>query len=398
MASIKKFTHDAMSDQNRHITREHEKPGNRDIDPEKSHLNYSFPMEYDGKKPFQYYKQRIGEVYQFGRGTKREKKTITGCGWIVTLPKELYGDRNKEKIFFQGVYNFIADRYGRENIISNAVHYDEAGLPHIHIIFIPITKLDHNFVQFKTKQTKNGIQLASGRWEYKHIHVDRTGKPVDENDPSTWIKLNNYAKMSDYYDEKIDCNSVINAIELKHFHKDLQAYLTSRGIEGTVITGNTGTNYSVKELKTFTQNTGLHLDNVRNLQTEKSILESYIKCQQKITELEQVLREKDLTIDALQDEIIASYSSSELLHKEQELSISNDYATALEEKISSLEKNLNEKKVALENAKNRIRELEAEKITTTEHEWGHQKATWGEKSQSDWGKNITINEKENIHL
>lgn len=266
MASSMKFTHDAMYDQNDHINREHDNPSNTEIDPKRTHLNYSFPMTYKGQRPFEYYKQRGGEVYMYGRGTKREKDTITGCGWIITLPKELYGDPVKERAFFQGYYDFIADCYGRENIINNAVHYDEDGL--------------------------------------LHIHVDASKKPVNENNPTTWIPLNNYTRMSDYYDEKVYYNSVLNPIKLRHFHTDLQNYLTNHEIEGKVVTGKTGTTFTVKELKDFTKKTGMHLDEVKEMiQDDKSLLQSFVEKDAKVVQLEEMLLQKDVIIKSLKEEL-----------------------------------------------------------------------------------------------
>ena len=358
MASTQKFTHDAMSDQNRHIDREHDTPRNKDIDRTKSYLNYAFPMAYKNQKPFQYYKQRIGAVYMYGRGTKREKKAVTGCGWIVTLPKELYGDPAKEKAFFSGVYDFISDRYGKENIINNAVHYDESGLPHIHVIFIPVTTLDHDIVRYKTKNTKTGIQLSSGRWEYKYIHVDKNGCPAVQNDPSTWTKLNNYARMSDYFDYKVDCNTVLNTIELRHFHSDLQKYLSDHGIDGKVITGKTGTSFSVKELKDFTQKTGLHLEDVKELQTEPSLLESLVKSADKIATYERDLETKNQTIKDL---------STLLSQKDFELYRASEQTIKLKEKIAELEQELT---IAKEwDTSQQIKE----------QSWGSQSSSWGSK-------------------
>ena len=376
MASMEKFTHAAMSDQNGHIDREHNQPRNPDIDPARTYLNYSFPMKYKGLKPFQYYKKRIGELYLYGRGTKREKKAVTGCGWIVTLPRELYGNSEKELAFFNGVYNFIADRYGRDNIINNSIHYDESGFPHIHVIFTPVTTLNHDMVQYKTKRTKTGIQLESGRWEYKHIHVDKNGKPADENDPTTWVKLNNYARMSDYYNEKVDSNSVMNAIELRHFHPELQKYLIDHGIEGKVVTGKTGTNFTVKELKNLTLNTGKTLDEVKEMmQDNKSLLQAFVEKDEKVLELKQLLQEKDQTLSK-----ITAYSED------------------LEKKLAQVMKTFNVKQKELERAQARIEELESEKsvISTQikkELEWGNTPSSWGDKEPSGWGNhNTTIDE------
>ena len=422
MASTKKFTHDAMSDQNGHVDREHDHPSNTDIDPERTHLNYSFSMSHDGMKPFQYYKQRIGEVYMYGRGTKREKEAVTGCGWIITLPKEIYGDPEKEKAFFKGVYDFIANRYGEENIINNSVHYDEGGLPHIHVIFSPVTKLDHDVVQYKTKRTKQAVKLESGRYEYKYIHVDKNSRPVDENNPETWIKLNNYARMTEYYDEKVDCNTVLNPIELRHFHPDLQQYLTENHIEGKVVTGKTGTNFTVKELKEFTAKTGLHLDEVKDMmQDDKSLLQSFVEKDARVIQLEESLHQKDAVIEALKEEILSRDKaidrmdrSEEISHKkdeqirdlthtisekDQELSKASERNTELEKKLADMEKTLEAKQGELERTQARVEELETQKpveVSQTDKTqgWGQSTSSWGDKSQSGWGTKTTSIEEE----
>lgn len=371
MASVTKLTHAAICNQNGHIDREHANPKNTDIDPERTHLNYSFPMLHDGTRPFEYYKQRIGEVYLYGRGSHRESKSITGCSWVVSLPKELYGDAAKEKAFFQGTYDFISERYGKENVINNAVHYDEAGLPHIHVLFSPVTRLDHEIARYKTKRTQHAEKIESGRYEYTYIHVDKNGKPADENNPETWVKLNNYARMSDYYDEKIDCNSVLNKIELKNFHSDLQQYLCDHGIEGKVITGKTATNFTVKELKEFTATTGLHLDEVKEMmQDQQSLLQSYVEKDAIIQSLQNKLLEKDCKLDQL------TQSDFEKAQKIAQLTKNN---TDLERKISEMERSMEETKSA---------ELLHRDSDQT---WGH--STWGENLQSGWnGKTNTYNE------
>lgn len=355
MGSIKKFTHAAMSDQQRHLDREHRSPNNKDIDPKRTYLNYSFSTIHDDQKPFEYYKNRIGEVYMYGRGTQREKGAVTGCGWVVTLPHELYGLPEKEKAFFRGVFDFISSRYGPENIIHNRVHYDEGGLPHIHVIFSPITTLNPDIVQYKTRRTKQGIKLPSGRYEYRYIHVDKNGKAVDENDPSTWIRLNNYARTSELFDEKVDANTVMNPIELKHFHADLQQYLTDHGIEGKVITGKTGTNFTVKELKDFTQKTGLRIDDVKEmLQDGQSLLQAFVESQEKLTQLTQEVNVKTEKIESLQLDLTA---------RNAELKTFTQSIANLKSQVKDLQQSIEMKEQELSSMKQTITESHTQEQT-----------------------------------
>lgn len=386
MASVDKFTSAAMANMLRHNNRMTAEPSNVDIDHERSQLNYSFELDHGGLTDLQYYKKLIDGKYIYGRGTHRLDNMVTGCGWVVTAPKEICGDPEKEREFFRGVFDFVCGRYGKENIINNAVHYDEAGEPHIHIIFCPVTGLDHDKIHYKTAKTKEAVRLASGRYEYGYrFKLDAGGQK---------IPLKNYAKVSDYYDEKISANDVLNKIELKNFHYDLQKYLDEKGIEGKVVTGRTGgVNFSVKELKEFTEKTGLRLDEVKEIQGDRSLLESLVEQHSKAESLEALLKENISVIEALKDEIMA---------KDREISEAVEANRGLTQKIKEMEMSLDDKdkNIALKNEK--IKELE--KIKTTEisktekeHGWGSDKGTWGERSQaSGWGTNNKNIEEERI--
>lgn len=367
MASIQKFTHDAMCSQSCHVNREYDTPSNKDIDPERTALNYSFPMNHNGMSNFEYYKELISEKYLYGRGSRREKDAITGCGWVVTLPKEIHGDSEKENAFFSSVYSFVSERYGEENIIANSVHYDEAGLPHIHIVFCPVTTLDHDVVQNKTVKTSNAIQLESGRYEYTYRFK------FDENGEK--IPLKNYARMSDYYDEKIDANSVLNKAELQHFHTDLQKYLSDNGIEGSVITGKTRTNFSVKELKEFTSKTGLHLDKIQEFQGDKSLLESYADYANK-------------SMDLTATEARNAELEKKLTDLEQALTSTHQLLSESKETILSQNREL-------QAASERVKALETELLQTKskliEFKSAQKDYTWGE--DSSWGNNSSNTQK-----
>lgn len=136
------------------------------IDSEKTHLNYDLAesdrriIGKDGTErtetPLEKYSRRFKEIEEETNGkfteyTRKNRKTgqsqiirkplriradaVSLCGWVVTAPKDLPPD--EEAQFFQTAYDFIANKYGRENIISADVHYDEV-TPHIHITFLPI--------------------------------------------------------------------------------------------------------------------------------------------------------------------------------------------------------------------------------------------------------------------
>lgn len=119
-------------------------------------------------------------------------------GWIVTAPQDL--DPARYDDFFCASYDFLENRYGKENVVQAIVHDDEGGQPHLHFCFIPV-----------------------------------------EEDP----------KHEQGY--KICANDVLDRRELRNFHPDLQRYLDEHGLEDAhVMTGVTkrqGGNRTVAQLK-----------------------------------------------------------------------------------------------------------------------------------------------------
>jgi chromosome segregation ATPase len=54
---------------------------------------------------------------------------------VVTAPKDIQSDETDK--FFRETYNFLSDRYGKDNVISAYVHMDEI-TPHMHFAFVPV--------------------------------------------------------------------------------------------------------------------------------------------------------------------------------------------------------------------------------------------------------------------
>ena len=190
MASITKFTMSSALNHLRHIERKIAHPSNKDIDPSRSAENYSL-ISHPGQTSYGYLRERISQLYYYHRS---DVKVM--CGWVITAPKDL--PVAEEENFFQLCCDFLCNRYGQENAVQAVVHKDEAGQSHIHFYFIPVIE-----------DKKHG-------------------------------------------GEKVCCNDVINKLELKTFHPDLQNFLSSHGCSASVHTGITaanGRNYTVAELK-----------------------------------------------------------------------------------------------------------------------------------------------------
>lgn len=191
MASIKKFTQSAVPNQLRHLAREIEHSSNPDIDPSRSPDNYSLITDRE-ETPYEYFLKRKSELYCYNRS---DVKVM--AAWVVTVPEELTREED-QRLFFEKTFDFLQDRYGKENTIDAVVHLDEAGRAHLHYCFIPVVD-----------DAKHGGQ-------------------------------------------KICANDLINRQELINFHPDLQEYLDAAGLDCHVQTGITqeiGGNISVDDLK-----------------------------------------------------------------------------------------------------------------------------------------------------
>lgn len=190
MGSVKKYKQSAVFGLLKHNSREIPNPSNKDINPAESIKNFDL---ITGRKisAYDYFKQRKAQLYCYNRD---DVKVL--AGWVITQPADLPPEN--QKIFFDAVYDFLNERYGKENCIQAIVHCDESGQPHLHYLFIPVVK-----------DTKRG-------------------------------------------GEKICCSQVLNRTELRAFHQNLQKYLLSRNIQANVINGITkknGGNKSVWQMK-----------------------------------------------------------------------------------------------------------------------------------------------------
>jgi hypothetical protein len=102
---------------------------NEDIDKEKTELNYNLAVHQE-LNDYQFVKKRLSEVKNNGRKNLNVLST-----WAVTLPQTIPHEQEQE--FFKIAYEFLEERYGKENIASAHVHLDESQ-PHMHFAFTPV--------------------------------------------------------------------------------------------------------------------------------------------------------------------------------------------------------------------------------------------------------------------
>ena len=137
LAHAMKHTRAASGHMFRHYERatdengEYVKFGNQNIDTNFSGSNINFAPKRDISQG-EFVRQRCAEVRMQNR-----KDVNVMCSWVVTLPDKINTDETLK--FFGYVYGFLADRYGRENVVSAYVHRDESK-DHMHFAFVPVVE------------------------------------------------------------------------------------------------------------------------------------------------------------------------------------------------------------------------------------------------------------------
>ena len=109
---------------------------NKDIDPERTHMNY-----YLKKNQLNYVKEfdKLKEKNNL-KGMIRSNSIIM-CEMVFTSDKEFFDKIGEEetKRYFEECYKFACNykNLGEQNIVSSVVHNDET-VPHMHLIYIPV--------------------------------------------------------------------------------------------------------------------------------------------------------------------------------------------------------------------------------------------------------------------
>lgn len=129
MAHVEKYTRGAMGNMLAHYNRTRASSKSL-IAPERTHLNYNLADADQPLSQLDFIHKRLSEIKVLNR-----KDVNVFCDWIVTAPQELSG--NEYTDFFRETYNFLNNRYGKDNVISAYVHMDESQ-PHIHYAFVPV--------------------------------------------------------------------------------------------------------------------------------------------------------------------------------------------------------------------------------------------------------------------
>lgn len=122
-----------------HNERKTENSSNPDIQRCLTSSNYELHRGADENTDYEKdVKALISERYD---GRKLRENITFAVSFNISSGKEFFDgmSQEREREFFQANYDLVAEKYGKENIISARVHKDEE-TPHMHLVLVPFTK------------------------------------------------------------------------------------------------------------------------------------------------------------------------------------------------------------------------------------------------------------------
>lgn len=134
-----KFNKGQMYGLDVHIERKTQNHSNQEIDPARTHLNYELKPEYQKVSYIKAINQRLSDGYLGVKALRKD--AVVACSFIVSSDSDFFANLTpeQERAYFQTAYDYIAKKYGEQNIISAKVHKDET-TPHMHLVLVPLTK------------------------------------------------------------------------------------------------------------------------------------------------------------------------------------------------------------------------------------------------------------------
>ena len=130
---------------------------NQEIDHSKTYLNYNLAPEHKGMTDYEFMKKRCEEFKILKR-----KDVNWLVSWVITMPADYTGNK---ALFFREAYNFMENRYGKDNVVSAYVHLDETS-PHMHFCFVPV------IFDKKKQEYKVNAKQCINKVELKQIHPE----------------------------------------------------------------------------------------------------------------------------------------------------------------------------------------------------------------------------------
>lgn len=204
----------------RHNERIFKQHSNKDIDIERSHLNYELT---DRDRSMSYEKQIKNYIDENKISKRAIRKDAVLCDeWIITSDKDFFTKLTPEetKRFFETSKNYFAANYGLENIAYASVHLDE-NTPHMHMGIVPMkqgklsSKSIFNREELKKIQdelpkylSQHGFHLQRGELDSTKKHLS-TQEYKDKQEVLQKIEK----RIDEKFDKMIEFNSELNQMD-----------------------------------------------------------------------------------------------------------------------------------------------------------------------------------------
>lgn len=219
-----------------HNRRERERSNsNPDIDRARSQDNYTLrdcpDISYNALVD-----KRLKEGYKGKRAIRKDAVKL--CEVLFTSDNDFFSQLTMEQqqVYFEECYQWAAERFGRENIISATVHMDEA-TPHMHVDFVPLTEDGRLSAKSVLGGRKDLQELQDSFYQIvgEHYGLER-GKRVELENPeektSRHLTTAEYKRQQEQKLQEIE-KSVENAE--KHL-EELTATLTAKEVKRLDVT------------------------------------------------------------------------------------------------------------------------------------------------------------------
>ena len=128
---------------------------NQEIHHDRTHWNYNLAPKHEGMTDYEFMKSKCEEFKILKRSNVNWM-----VSWVITIPADYEGS---QEMFFKEAYNFMENKYGKENVISAYVHLDETS-PHMHFCFVPVV------FDTKKQEYKVNAKVCINRTELLKIH------------------------------------------------------------------------------------------------------------------------------------------------------------------------------------------------------------------------------------
>lgn len=169
----------------RHNQRENKSYSNKDIDLNKTMLNY----DLHNKRNIIYrdeINRKINERYKGEKAVRKDAVLNVEC--LITSDSDFFKRVGSDgtKKYFEESYNFIKNEFGKENILYATVHLDET-TPHMHLGFIPITSDG----RLSAKDWLDGKRKLTELQNRFHYYITHKGFDLDRGTSSNETKAKN---------------------------------------------------------------------------------------------------------------------------------------------------------------------------------------------------------------